>query len=93
MRQSVEEAFIAFGVPLRDEIVNTTSLLVMIAHIQNSDSITPVSTEVADLLRATQAGGLETIAVRQPIIISPYHLVQPKSGVPPIDPRTLRYDD
>ncbi len=82
MRQSVEESFIARGVALPEEIVNTTSLLVMIAYLQTSDSISPVSSEVADLLRKSQAGVMNTIKIRQSIIISPYHLIQRKRHVP-----------
>ena len=81
MRQAVEEAFIAQAIAIPEEIVNTTSLLVMIAYLQTSDSISPVSSEVADLIRKSGAGGMKTIAVRQSIIISPYHLIQRKSGI------------
>ena len=81
MRQAVEEAFIAQAIALPEEIVNTTSLLVMIAYLQTSDSVSPVSSEVADMIRKSGAGGMKTIAVRQSIIISPYHLIQRKSGI------------
>lgn len=81
MRQSVEESFIARGIALPDEIVNTTSLLVTIAYLQTSDSISPVSSEVADLLRRSEAGGIRTIKLRQSIIIAPYHLIQRKRHV------------
>lgn len=81
MRQAVEESFIAHKIALPDEIVNTTSLLVMIAYLQTSDSISPISSEVADLIRRSGAGGMKSITVRQSIIISPYHLIQRKSGI------------
>ncbi|MGB3246288.1 MAG: LysR family transcriptional regulator, partial [Sulfitobacter sp.] len=61
MRQAVEEAFIAKRIKLPDEIVNTTSLLVMIAYLQTSDSISPTSSEVADLIQRSGAGGMKTI--------------------------------
>jgi DNA-binding transcriptional LysR family regulator len=80
MRQAVEESFIAHKIALPTEIVNTTSLLVMIAYLQTSDSISPISSEVAELIRGSEAGGMQTITVRQSIIISPYHLIQRKSG-------------
>jgi DNA-binding transcriptional LysR family regulator len=81
MRQAVEESFIAHKIALPDEIVNTTSLLVMIAYLQTSDSISPISSEVAELIRRSGAGGMKTITVRQSIIISPYHLIQRKAGI------------
>jgi DNA-binding transcriptional LysR family regulator len=76
MRQAVEESFLTHSVPLPDEIVNTASLLVMIAYLQTSDCIAPISSEVADLLRTTRAGGVRSVRTRQSIIISPYHLIQ-----------------
>lgn len=88
MRQAVEESFIARGVPLPDDIVNTSSLLVMIAYLQSSDSISPISGEVADLLRATQVGGMKTVKLRRSIIISPYHLIQKKGEL--MSPLALR---
>ena len=78
MRQAVEESFIARNVPLPDDIVNTSSLLVMIAYLQSSDSISPVSSEVADLLRNSDSGGIRSLMVHQSIIIAPYHLIQKK---------------
>jgi len=79
MRKAVEEAFLAHGVPLPDDIVTTTSLLVMIAYLQISDSIAPVSSEVGDLARSTGVGGIQSVSVQQPMVISPYHLIQRKS--------------
>jgi DNA-binding transcriptional LysR family regulator len=81
MRQAVEEAFIAQAIPLPDEIVNTTSLLVMIAYLQTSDSISPISSEVGDLIRKTGAGGMKTISISESIVITPYHLIQRKSVI------------
>ncbi|MEH6834889.1 LysR substrate-binding domain-containing protein [Falsihalocynthiibacter arcticus] len=79
MRQAVEETFFANGVALPDEIINTPSLLVMIAYVQNSDSISPISSEVADLLVSSKVGGIRSIKIRKSIIISPYHLIQLKN--------------
>ena len=79
MRRAVEEAFIAHDIPLPDDVVTTTSLLVMIAYLQTSDLISPVSSEVGDLVRSSGVGGIQAIAVREPMVISPYHLIQRKS--------------
>lgn len=81
MRQAVEETFIANGISLPDEIVNTTSLLVMIAYLQTSNSISPISSEVGDLIRSSDAGGMQSIKLQHSIIISPYHLIQRKSAI------------
>ncbi len=82
MRQAVEEAFVARGNPLPDEIVNTTSLLVMIAYLSSTDAIGPISREVADLLGPRGIGsGLTALELEEPIIVNPYHLISRKNQV------------
>ena len=75
MREAIEEAFLSNNILIPQEIVNTTSLLVMIAYLQTSDAISPVSSEVAGLLQTSQVGGMATVKPRQSIIISPYHVI------------------
>lgn len=81
MRQAVEETFFANNVDLPEEIINTPSLLVMIAYVQNSDSISPISSEVAHVLNSSQVDGITVIKLKQSIIISPYHLIQRKGAL------------
>lgn len=76
LRQAVEEAFLARGIPVPSEIVNTTSLLVTMAYLTSSDSVSPISREVAELLGASTPGAsILPLKVRESIVISPYHLV------------------
>lgn len=83
MRQAVEEAFIAKGIPLPSEIVNSTSLLVMIAYLASTDAIAPVSREVADLIGAGgAASGFARLEPAEPIIVNPYHLIARKNHAP-----------
>lgn len=92
MRQAVEEAFVGQGIPLPDEIVNTTSLLVMIAYLSSSDAIGPISLEVADLLGRRGIGsGLTALELEEPIIVNPYHLVSRKNQI--ISPLALKLRD
>jgi len=82
MRQAVEDAFANRQVPLPREIVNTTSLLVMLAYLASSDAISPISGEVADLLGSEHVGGnLRAIEIDDPIIVHAYHMVTLKSRV------------
>ncbi|WP_380058279.1 LysR family transcriptional regulator [Falsihalocynthiibacter sp. SS001] len=81
MREAIEEAYLTRGIPLPQEIINTTSLLFMISYLQESDFISPISSEVAKLLRDTGAGGMQTVRTEQSVIISPYHLLQRKDFV------------
>lgn len=80
MRQAVEEAFLARSISLPREIVNSTSLLVMIAYLTSTDAIAPVSREVADLLGAGQAtNGFARLEPAEPLIVNPYHLIARKN--------------
>ncbi|WP_235916632.1 MULTISPECIES: LysR family transcriptional regulator [Alphaproteobacteria] len=76
VRQALEQVFIAEGAPIPSNIVNTTSLLVMIAMLAASNAIAPFSREVSDLLcRQTTGSGLTQLDIRQPISVAPYHLI------------------
>ena len=82
IRQAVEQAFISQGIPLPQEIVNTTSLLVMIAYLASSNAIAAISREVADLLGPTAVGAkLAALSMCEPIIIHPYHLISRKNQI------------
>ena len=89
MRQAVEEAFIAENVPLPGEIVNTTSLLVMIAYLASSDAIAPASREVTELMGKRGIGsGLAALDLAEPIIVSPYHLISRRNHM--LSPLAIR---
>jgi len=82
MRQAVEDAFIHCGVPLPSEIVNTTSLLVMLSYLSASDAVAPISGEVADLFGPTSIGGnVRVLDINEPIIVHAYHMVTLKNQV------------
>lgn len=91
IREAVEHTFIQHAIPLPTEIVNTTSLLVMIAYLQTSDAISPISSEVAELLVTSGAGGMATVRFPAPITILPYHLIQRKNQV--LSPLATRLRD
>ena len=76
LRHAVESVFIEEGAPIPRNIVNTTSLLVMIAMLASSNAIAPMSREVSDLLcRQTPVGDLCTLTLDTPIVVTPYHLI------------------
>jgi len=82
MRRAVEEAFLASGKALPPEIVNTTSLLVMIAYLNATDAIAPASGEVAELLTRQQGEcGMVALSLADPIIINPYHVISLRGHV------------
>ena len=76
MRQALEGVFVAQGAPIPSNIVNTTSLLVMIAMLAASNAIAPMSRELSELLcRHTTGSGVTRLDVRQEISVAPYHLI------------------
>lgn len=76
MRQAVESVFIAQSVPVPSNIVNTASLLVMIAMMASSNAIAPMSREVTELLCHPSGGtGLRSLDIKNTITVEPYHLI------------------
>ncbi len=64
------------GAAIPSNIVNTTSLLVMIAMLAASNAIAPMSRELSELLcRHTTGTGVTRLDVRQEISVAPYHLI------------------
>jgi DNA-binding transcriptional LysR family regulator len=79
MREAVNNAFLAAGAEVPENITNTTSLLAMIAILVSSSSIAPLASEVSDLLIGRQVGArLKVLPLRESITMSPYYLLQVK---------------
>lgn len=79
MRQAMESTFVHHSAPIPANIVNTTSLLVMIAMLASSNAIAPMSREVSDLLcRQTTGSGLRALDIASPVSVVPYHLIMLK---------------
>ncbi|MGJ8572789.1 MAG: LysR family transcriptional regulator [Hoeflea sp.] len=82
LRQAVEAVFVFEGVSLPAEIVNTTSLLVMIAYLVSSNAVAPIPRQVTRLLVANNlAGGLVMVDPSEKIIVSPYFLISHKNTI------------
>lgn len=80
LRQAVEGVFVSAGVDMPDDIVNTTSMLVMVAYLTSSDALAPIPRQVADLFVAHGlAGGLTTVDPQEKIQVSPYYLISRKN--------------
>ena len=79
VRDAVENAFIEARADIPKNITNTSSLLVMMALLASSDSISAVATEVADLLIEQPIGAsLARLTIAQPITVTPYYLITNK---------------
>lgn len=76
MRRAIEDFFIAQGAQIPTNVVNTSSLLVIVAMLASSNAIAPLSREVSDLLCSTTTGsGLTRLTIRGTISVVPYHLI------------------
>ncbi|MCY0094943.1 LysR family transcriptional regulator [Hoeflea ulvae] len=82
LRQAVEAVFVEAGVELPGDMVNTTSMLVMIAYLASSDAVAPIPRQVADLFVAHHvAGGLSTVNPENRILVSPYFLISRRNVI------------
>ncbi|PSJ59760.1 LysR family transcriptional regulator [Pseudaminobacter soli (ex Li et al. 2025)] len=75
IRQAVEAAFIHAGLPVPADVVATSSLVLMMALLVESDMIAPMSLEVARLMEGTGTGSLAVVDLAVPIEVSPYHII------------------
>lgn len=79
IREAVEATFLNAGAKLPTVIINTTSLLVIIAAVASSSVIAPLSREVSDLLLGEDvATKFSVLPVVEKIEMSPYFFVQVK---------------
>ena len=77
IREAVDGAYIAAGLQPPREITNSSSLLVMLAFLEQSDSVAPLTHEVASLLTRELIGAnLRVLNVEQQIAVSPYFIIR-----------------
>ncbi|XDA98333.1 LysR family transcriptional regulator [Sulfitobacter sp. LCG007] len=76
IRTAVESAFHTAGIAIPAIITSSSSLLVMLALIENSTAIAPLSHEVAQLLtRSSLDAALDVLDLEQPITVTPYFII------------------
>lgn len=75
IRQAVEAAFVGQGLSVPADVVATSSLVLMMALITQSDMIAPMSLEVARLMEATGGGVLASLDLDTPVEVAPYHVI------------------
>lgn len=78
IRTAIEAALGRVGLKLPDGVIGTSSLLVMVALLAQSDAVAPTGREVTTLLTADPvAAGFETLATQEPIELPFYHIISP----------------
>ncbi len=90
IREAVDAAHIAAGVALPTDVIDSASLVMTIAYVRSSDSISPVAHEVAAMLTEAEATGFSTLDRGDEIVLSPYHLFSQRGrALSPIADRLL----
>jgi DNA-binding transcriptional LysR family regulator len=93
LRRKVEDIFMAGGVPLPENIVNTTSLLLTLAVVCKTDAVAPVALDMAQFIcgQGSQAGEARILPIDFNIEVKPYSLITARERALPPSARLL-YD-
>ncbi|MGP9806115.1 LysR family transcriptional regulator [Paracoccus sp. NSM] len=79
IRRAIEMAFRHEGAELPLNLIETASVVAIMALIRDSDVVAAVTQEVADLLLAPPfSADLVLLKTRHPIAIEPYHVLRPR---------------
>ncbi|SMX29239.1 HTH-type transcriptional regulator GbpR [Pelagimonas phthalicica] len=77
IRQAVELAFHSAGVPTPRRVINSSSLLIALAQVAESQAISPQTNEVKALLTSSGiAARLTSLNVDTPINVQPYFIIR-----------------
>ncbi|HTV67899.1 MAG TPA: LysR family transcriptional regulator [Rhizobiaceae bacterium] len=93
LRRTIETIFISHNVPLPDRILNTSSLLLTLVMVAQSDAISPVSVEVAEFIRGAHglAGAIDVLPIDFNIEVQAYSLLTASDRV--LSPAAQRLHD
>jgi len=77
LRRTLEGIFVSHNAPLPDRILNTSSLLLTLVMVAQTDAIAAVSVEVANFLkgRGDLDGSIEILPIEFEIVVQPYSLI------------------
>ncbi|PWE56968.1 LysR family transcriptional regulator [Metarhizobium album] len=93
LRRTVEDIFVTANVPLPENIINTSSLLLTAAVVCKSDAIAPVAVDMAQFLagQSSRAGDIRILPIDFEINVKPYSLITVRERELPPSARLL-YD-
>ncbi|TIU60316.1 MAG: LysR family transcriptional regulator, partial [Mesorhizobium sp.] len=82
-RQAMESNFLNRDIALPDRILNTSSLLLTLVMVAQSDAIAPVSIQVARFIQGADglAGAIDVVQTEFDIEVRPYSLITVKNRV------------
>jgi DNA-binding transcriptional LysR family regulator len=91
LRRKVEDIFLAAGVPLPENVVNTSSLLLTLAVVCKTDAIAPIALDMAQFIcgQTSQAGESSILPIDFDIDVRPYSLITARERAMPPSARLL----
>jgi DNA-binding transcriptional LysR family regulator len=77
LRRTIETMFISRNVPMPERILNTTSLLLTMVMVSQSDAIAPVALDMAKFINAPDGlgGAIEILPIAFDIDVQPYSII------------------
>lgn len=77
LRQTMQGLFVSKNVRMPDRILNTTSLLLTLVMVAQSDAIAPIATDVANFVNSENglSGAIEILPIAFEINVQPYSLI------------------
>jgi len=77
IRQAVEEALARAGLPPPLDIISTSSLLLMVAFLSQTDALAPMAREVTRMMtEAPVSAGFTAVAPENELLVSPYYIIR-----------------
>jgi len=77
IRQAIEAAFHDEGLVAPNDVITTSSLLVIIALLKESDAIAPMSMEVIELmLEPPVSAGFRRLELKRQVVVDPYLIIR-----------------
>jgi DNA-binding transcriptional LysR family regulator len=91
LRQALEYAFLNRNVPLPDRVLHTSSVLLTLLMVAQSDAVAPISTTVARFIQSREglAGAIEILPVDEGLEVRPFSLIMVKGRTLSPAARTL----
>lgn len=75
LRRTIESIFLTRRIQPPDRILNTSSLLLTLVMVAQSDAIAPVSVQVAKFIKEDIGGGIDVLPIEFAIEVQPYSLI------------------
>ncbi|WP_369841079.1 LysR family transcriptional regulator [Donghicola sp. XS_ASV15] len=90
IRAAIETAFAEEGLHSPKDVITTSSLLVIVALVSQSDAVAPMSQEVLDMmLEPPVSANFQKLALTRPVTVVPYQIVTKRHRVLPAAAMTL----